>query len=84
MYNFPFVPVSESLTSFKTSFARKCFRIDSWFPVELKYYGLVSRYGALVAFNYKWTTNKIELYNDKTSKDLQMLNLKIGLSYIIR
>jgi hypothetical protein len=48
--------------------------------VKFGYYG---NWGALVAFNYKWTTNKIEIYNDK-SNDLSMLNLKIGLAYIIR
>ena len=47
-------------------------------------FGYFASWGALVAFNYKWTTNKIELYNDKISNNLQMLNLKIGLSYIIR
>jgi hypothetical protein len=47
-------------------------------------FGNFSRWGALVAFNYKWTTNNIEFYSDKSSKDLQMLNLKVGLSYLIR
>jgi opacity protein-like surface antigen len=47
-------------------------------------FGYFSNWGALVAFNYKWTTNKIEVYNDRTSKNLQMLNLKVGLAYIIR
>ncbi|MCK9219455.1 MAG: outer membrane beta-barrel protein [Bacteroidales bacterium] len=47
-------------------------------------FGNYSSWGALVAFNYKWTTNKIELYNDKITNDLQMLNLKIGLCMIIR
>ena len=47
-------------------------------------FGNFASWGALVAFNYKWTTNKIELYNDKISNNLQMLNLKIRLSYIIR
>jgi opacity protein-like surface antigen len=42
-----------------------------------------SNWGGLVAFNYKWTTNKIDIYNKKTS-DLSMLNLKIGLAYIIQ
>ena len=46
-------------------------------------FGAYSSWGALVAFNYKWTTNKIELYQ-KTSKDLQMLNLKVGIALIIR
>jgi hypothetical protein len=46
-------------------------------------FGNFSQWGALVAFNYKWTTNKIELY-ETTSKNLQMLNLKVGLAMIIR
>ncbi len=46
-------------------------------------FGNFSNWGALVAFNYKWTTNHIDIYNDK-SKSLQMLNLKVGLAYIIR
>ncbi|MEI6900578.1 MAG: hypothetical protein WCL00_11925 [Bacteroidota bacterium] len=45
-------------------------------------FGNFAQWGALVAFNYKWTTNQIELMN-KTSKDLSMLNLKIGLAYLI-
>ncbi len=49
--------------------------------IKLGYY---SQWGALVAFNYKWTTNQIDLYKDKSSKDLQMLNLKVGIAYIIR
>ncbi|MCX6247375.1 MAG: hypothetical protein NTW10_06555 [Bacteroidetes bacterium] len=47
-------------------------------------FGYFGQWGALVAVNYKWTTNQIELYNDRTSKDLSMVNLKIGLAYIIR
>jgi hypothetical protein len=46
-------------------------------------FGNFSNWGAQVAFNYKWTTNKIELYDDKKSDHLQMLNLKVGISYII-
>jgi opacity protein-like surface antigen len=46
-------------------------------------FGNFSQWGALVAFNYKWTTNKIEIYQT-TSKNLQMLNLKVGLVMIIR
>jgi len=46
-------------------------------------FGAYSSWGAIVAFNYKWTTNQIELYQT-TSKNLQMLNLKVGLSMIIR
>ncbi len=49
--------------------------------IKLGYY---SQWGALVAFNYKWTTNQIDLYKDKSSKNLQMLNLKVGIAYIIR
>jgi hypothetical protein len=46
-------------------------------------FGAYSNWGALVAFNYKWTTNQIELYQT-TSKNLQMLNLKVGIAMIIR
>jgi opacity protein-like surface antigen len=46
-------------------------------------FGNFSQWGALVSFNYKWTTNQIELYQT-TFKNLQMLNLKVGLAYIIR
>jgi opacity protein-like surface antigen len=46
-------------------------------------FGTYSSWGALVAFNYKWTTNQIELYQT-TSKNLQMLNLKVGIAMIIR
>jgi len=46
-------------------------------------FGNFNQWGALVAFNYKWTTNKIELY-ETTSKNLQMLNLKVGIAMIIR
>jgi hypothetical protein len=46
-------------------------------------FGTFSNWGGLVSFNYKWTTNKIEFY-EKTSKNLQMLNLKVGIAYIIR
>ena len=47
-------------------------------------FGTFSNWGALVAFNYKWTTNKIELYKGDTSKDLSMLNLKVGICLIVR
>ena len=47
-------------------------------------FGTFSSWGALVAFNYKWTTNKIELYKGDTSKDLSMLNLKVGICLIVR
>jgi len=46
-------------------------------------FGNFSSWGALVAFNYKWTTNQIELYQ-QTYKDLQMLNLKVGIVMIVR
>jgi hypothetical protein len=46
-------------------------------------FGKFSNWGGLVAFNYKWTTNKIEFYNDKT-KNLSMLDLKVGLVYLVR
>ncbi len=46
-------------------------------------FGNFNQWGALVAFNYKWTTNQIELY-ETTSKNLQMLNLKVGIAMIIR
>jgi hypothetical protein len=46
-------------------------------------FGSFSNWGALVSFSYKWTTNQIELYQ-KTSSNLSMLNLKVGLAYIIR
>jgi hypothetical protein len=46
-------------------------------------FGNFSNWGGLVAFGYKWTTNKIELYQ-KTSSNLSMLNLKVGIAYIIR
>ena len=47
-------------------------------------FGYFSQWGALVAFNYKWTTNKIEYAKNFATKDLQMLNLKVGLVMIIR
>ncbi|MEI7981432.1 MAG: hypothetical protein WCI71_07240 [Bacteroidota bacterium] len=46
-------------------------------------FGAYSNWGALLAFNYKWTTNTISLYQT-TSKDLQMLNIKVGLAITIR
>jgi hypothetical protein len=46
-------------------------------------FGPYSQWGGLIAFNYKWTTNKIEVY-ETTFKNLQMMNLKVGLSYVIR
>lgn len=46
-------------------------------------FGRFSNWGGFLAFNYKWTTNKIEFYQTK-SENLSMMNLKFGLSYIIR
>lgn len=46
-------------------------------------FGTYSDWGALLAFNYKWTTNRIEIGN-QDSKHLQMLNLRVGLAYVIR
>ncbi len=46
-------------------------------------FGAFSNWGAIVAFNYKWTTNKIEIY-ETSSNNLQMLNLKVGIAMIIR
>jgi hypothetical protein len=46
-------------------------------------FGPYGQWGALVAFNYKWTTNKIEIYETKYS-DLSMMNLRIGLAFIVR
>jgi len=43
-----------------------------------RFNGGTSKTGLLVAFNYKWTTNKIELY-ETTYKNLSMLNLKVGI-----
>ncbi|MFZ4521787.1 MAG: outer membrane beta-barrel protein [Bacteroidales bacterium] len=47
-------------------------------------FGAFSSWGALVAFNYKWTTNKIEFTDNITYKNIQMLNLKVGLVLIVR
>jgi hypothetical protein len=46
-------------------------------------FGNYSRWGGILAFNYKWTTNHID-FMQKTTKDLQMLNIKLGISLIIR
>jgi hypothetical protein len=46
-------------------------------------FGRNANWAGLVAFNYKWTTNKIEFYTDEI-KNLSMLNLKIGVAYIIQ
>ena len=45
-------------------------------------FGNFAQWGALVAFNYKWTTNQIETLT-RTTKDLSMLNLKVGIAYLI-
>jgi opacity protein-like surface antigen len=47
-------------------------------------FGTYSSWGALVAFNYKWTTNNIDFTDNITLENIQMLNLKIGLALIIR
>ena len=47
-------------------------------------FGNFSQWGALVAFNYKWTTNQIEFGKNYNTSDLSMLNLKVGLAMIIR
>jgi len=46
-------------------------------------FGQFSSWGALLAFNYKWTTNRIKIY-ETTSSDLQMLNLKVGIVLTVR
>lgn len=46
-------------------------------------FGRYANWGGLLAFNYKWTTNKIE-YTNTSTKNLQMLNLKVGITYILR
>jgi hypothetical protein len=45
-------------------------------------FGNYSNWGAIAAFNYKWTTNQIE-FGNTSSKDLNMLNIKFGLAYLI-
>jgi len=47
-------------------------------------FGRFSNWGGLIALNYKWTTNKIEFTNNIDSKDLMMLNLKVGIVLIVR
>ena len=47
-------------------------------------FGKFSNWGGLVAFNYKWTTNKIEFSENIKSKNLMMLNLKVGIVLIVR
>ena len=47
-------------------------------------FGYFAQWGAIVAFNYKWTTNQIDLYNNKDIKNLQMLDLKVGIALTVR
>jgi len=47
-------------------------------------FGAFSNWGGLLAFNYKWTTNQIDFDNNWNSKDLNMLNLKVGIVLIVR
>ena len=46
-------------------------------------FGYYSSWGALVAFNYKWTSNTIQLLDNKKSKMLSMLGLRIGICVIV-
>jgi len=47
-------------------------------------FGVMTRFGRdsstklLIAFNYKWTTNKINIY-ETVSENLSMFNLKVGI-----
>jgi hypothetical protein len=43
-----------------------------------------TRWGALVAVNYKWTTNQIVIANNHDLKNISMVNLKVGLVLIVR
>ncbi|MEI6456808.1 MAG: hypothetical protein WCO93_11020 [bacterium] len=47
-------------------------------------FGRYSSWGGLLAFNYKWTTNKIDFSENFKSKNLMMLNLKVGIVLIVR
>jgi opacity protein-like surface antigen len=47
-------------------------------------FGNFSSWGALIAGNYKWTTNKIEIAQNWESSNLSMFNLKVGLVLIVR
>jgi hypothetical protein len=48
-------------------------------------FGYYANWGAIVAFNYKWTTNKIDFGGANIKSDnLQMLNLKVGIAYVLR
>ena len=46
-------------------------------------FGYYSSWGALVAFNYKWTSNTIQLLDNKKSKMLSMMGLRIGICFIV-
>jgi hypothetical protein len=46
-------------------------------------FGNFSNWGALASVGYKWTTNQIEFLNNDT-KNLQMLNVKVGIVMIVR
>ena len=46
-------------------------------------FGKYADWGGLLAFNYKWTTNKIEFYNDNKSNDLSMMTLRVGVVYFV-
>jgi opacity protein-like surface antigen len=43
----------------------------------------LSGWGAVVAANYKWTTNDITI-NETKSANLSMFNIKIGIAYVLR
>jgi len=47
-------------------------------------FGAFSSWGANIAFNYKWTTNMIDIYTGHDLKNLQMLQLRIGLCLFLR
>ena len=47
-------------------------------------FGAFSNFGAQIAFNYKWTTNQINFSNNDKFKNLQMLQLRVGLCYLLR
>lgn len=46
-------------------------------------FGYYSNWAVLAAFNYKWTTNRITLIENRDSGHLQTLNLRIGICYLI-
>lgn len=47
-------------------------------------FGSFSSWGALVAVNYKWTTNEVVFTNNHDLKNISMINLKVGLVLILR